>query len=295
MLLGEHAVLHGHPCLVAAIEKRIRVSLLPRTDGLVTITSSLGQYEGDRDDLPDHPSFRFIIGALRELPDSVPGGIDLSVQADMPPTIGFGTSAAVTAATIGALQMVTRGAWSMPGILEHAHRVIETVQGRGSGADAAASVYGGIVYYRTSKSGVEIVNGEAHPLTALYCGYKTPTAEAISRVEKKWKGREKELRDLYSRISNSVERGRSALSVRNPEQFGNFLNEGNELMAELGVSTPELEQCCGLLRSQSSITGAKISGSGLGDCVVGWGKSDTLDSKFEQYDMTVAPGGIRVE
>ena len=109
MLLGEHAVLHNHPSLVAAIDKRIQVSVLPRADGLITITSELGHYEGDRDDLPDHPSFRFVIGALRQLPDVAPGGLDISIEADMPPTIGFGTSAAVTVSTIGALQIVSRG------------------------------------------------------------------------------------------------------------------------------------------------------------------------------------------
>ena len=294
MLLGEHAVLHGHPCLVAAIDRRVRVSIAPRNDGMVTIASALGDYEGDRDDLPDHPSFRFAIGALRHIPDALPGGLDALIEADMPPTIGFGTSAAVTAAMVAALYTSTHGRLSLPEIFTHARSVIQQVQGRGSGADAAASVMGGIVHYQMGHD-PGVINKDIHPITALYCGYKTPTPAVIERVTNAWAGRDESRDRIYDAMSDTVESARTALTASNAPAFGNALNRGQELMAELGVSTPELDQCVELLRGQPAISGAKISGSGLGDCAVGWGKAKPSFSSFEQFDIVTSREGIRIE
>jgi len=295
MLLGEHAVLHGHPCLVAAIEKRIRLSIIPRNDGLVTITSSLGEYEGDRDDLPDHPSFRFVIAALHQQARALPGGCDVSIQADMPATIGFGTSAAVTVAMTGALHLAEKGSWLLPDILRDARTVIQHVQGRGSGADAAASVFGGVVHYCKNDDQAETIPTGPKPITALYCGYKTPTPEVIARVEQAWSGKGAELERLYARIGETTRLGRAALLNQDDKRFGQILNEGHTFMQQLGVSTRELDQCAEQLRSVKSIAGAKISGSGMGDCVIGWGRAETEATSFDLYHLMTAPEGIRIE
>lgn len=295
MLLGEHAVLDDRPCVVAAIEKRIRVSIIPRNDGLVTITSSLGEYEGDRDDLPDHPSFRFVIAALRHQARVLPGGCDASILADMPPTIGFGTSAAVTVAMTGALHMADKGSWSLSDVLRDARTVIQRVQGRGSGADVAASVFGGVVHYRMNDDHAEIIQTDSKPLTALYCGYKTPTPEVIARVDLAWSGKIAERDQLYTRIGETAGLGRAALLEHDDNRFGQILNAGHTLMQQLGVSTRELDQCAEQLRSVKSITGAKISGSGMGDCVIGWGSMEAEAAPFDQYHVMTAPEGIRIE
>jgi len=295
MLLGEHAVLHEHPCLVAAIDERIRLSIIPRNDGLVTITSSLGDYEGDRDDLPDHPSFRFVIGALNQQSRALPGGCDATILADMPATIGFGTSAAVTVAMIGALHLAVSGSWSLPDVLRDARTVIQRVQGRGSGADAAASVFGGVVYYGMNDDQTEVIQSEPKSLSALYCGYKTPTAEVIAHVDAVWKGKEDERDQLFDRMGDLTKRGRTALLNQDDKLFGKILNEGQLLMQQLGVSTKELEQCAVRLYQDKNIAGAKISGSGMGDCVVGWGRAETEVSPFEMYHLTTAAEGIRLE
>ena len=66
MLLGEHAVLHGHPCLVCAINRCITVRLFPSEEDEVSIISDLGTYRSPLNQLVDHPSFRFILQAVRQ-------------------------------------------------------------------------------------------------------------------------------------------------------------------------------------------------------------------------------------
>lgn len=295
MLLGEHAVLHGFPALVAAINRRVRVSVIPRNDGLVTITSALGEYEGDRSDLPDHPSFRFALGALRHLPQALPAGLDIAINADMPATIGFGTSAAVTSAMIAVLQVASQNSYSRESVLSDSRAVIQQVQGRGSGADAAASIYGGIIQYLMNDGDVKVISRQPYPVTALYCGYKTLTADVINNVNERWSEKTEELLQIYSQMGALVERGATMLKSNDHTAFGLILNEAHALLQSLGVSTPELEECVTALRGVSGITGAKISGSGLGDCAIGWGRTPESCSRFEQFDSVTDQEGIRLE
>jgi len=295
MLLGEHAVLFGFPCLVAAINRRVRVSIIPRNDGMVTIASALGDYEGDREDLPDHASFRFALGALRHIPLAMPGGLDIAIHADMSSTIGFGTSAAVTAAMVGALHVSSMGNLSKESILQDSRAVIQRVQGRGSGADVAASIYGGVVHYRMSDQAARVIYQQPQPVTALYSGYKTPTPEVIARVAEKWAGRSDNVMMLYKKIGDLVELGEATLRDGKHVEFGAIINQSHELMRELGVSTPELEECVAALRGVPGISGAKISGSGLGDCAIGWGEANGSCSRFEQFDTVIEQEGIRLE
>jgi mevalonate kinase len=287
MLLGEHAVLHGYPCLVAAIDRRVRVELTPRRDGELTIQSALGFLSARRDAHPENPSFRFVLGALRHLPAAYADGLDIHISADMPPTIGFGTSAAVTVAMVAALT----GSSDKSFILQNARAIIQNVQGRGSGADVAASTYGGVVHYRMNDTAATVISTSPHPVTAIYCGYKTPTPEVIARVDALWKDKPAERDALYTRMGELAAGGIA-------EGFVQRLIEGQSLMQQLGVSTPELDQCVELLRNDPGIGGAKISGSGLGDCAIGWGdiRQDVrLPDSFEIYRLKIDPSGVRFE
>jgi mevalonate kinase len=49
------------------------------------------------------------------------------------------------------------------------------------------------------------------------------------------------------------------------------MNEQQDWMDQLGVNTPALENIIMGLNTEPKILGAKISGSGLGDCVVALG------------------------
>src|SRR5437762_2389846 len=64
MLLGEYAVLQGKHAVVCAIDKRMTVSLSPRQDTQICLTSSLGQFETDLAKLQITPPFQFVLAAL---------------------------------------------------------------------------------------------------------------------------------------------------------------------------------------------------------------------------------------
>jgi mevalonate kinase len=61
-------------------------------------------------------------------------------------------------------------------------------------------------------------------------------------------------------------------------QVGEIMKVQQGLMSALGVSMPILHNLVDTLCQQPTIWGAKISGSGMGDCVVGLGETDTMEA-----------------
>ena len=291
MLLGEHAVLHGHRAMVCAINRRITVQLFQTLEKSVRIVSALGDYDAPLDDLVDHSSFRFVLQAIRQHLDRLPSGFELRIDSEFSADIGFGSSAAVTAATHAALMCWINGkAPVREALFFQCLETVHAVQGRGSGADLAASVFGGCVGYSTSPDfqPLEV----SVPLTAVYCGYKTPTPDVIEKVEQLRAVAPEKYERIYSDIDASV--GEAVSNLRKPDflAFGKTLNHNQQLMDEMGVNTPELQEIVSALQADPNIFGAKISGSGLGDCAIGIGHADLPDLNYPVHHLEITPIGF---
>ena len=110
MLYGEHAVVYGVPCVVTAVDLRVRVSVALRRDDRVTIrTPMLAESFTIRTDevmcgAPVPPAVHFVVAALRACwQTTAPCGLDLHTRADFSHSYGLGSSSAVTVATVKAL------------------------------------------------------------------------------------------------------------------------------------------------------------------------------------------------
>ncbi len=291
MLLGEHAVLHGRRALVCAINRRITVRLRPLDDDRVRIESSLGSYEGTLQFLVDHPSFRFVLQAIRQHLDRIPSGFELRIDSEFSADIGFGSSAAVTVATHAAILNWLLGNPLDPlTLFDQSLQTVHEVQGRGSGADVAASVFGGIVGYSTSPS-FEPVNVTV-PLTAVYCGYKMPTPEVIRSVEQLRAINPDKYERIFDEMDASAIKAVECLRRHDLPGFGDILNRNQQLMDEMGVNTPELQEIVNALQADPDVFGAKISGSGLGDCAVGLGYAVLNDLDYPVHHLDITPTGV---
>ena len=290
MLLGEHAVLHGKRALVCAINRRITVRLFPAENDSVEILSELGNYQSPLADLAEHASLKFVLQTIRQHRENLPSGFRLKIDSEFSADIGFGSSAAVTVATHAALmRWTTNQAPKNKELFSQSLETVHAVQGRGSGADLAATVFGGCVGYSTAPEfqPLEI----STPLTAVYCGYKTPTPEVIRRVEK-LRAKDPEKYDrIYSRIDTSVGDAVSSLRNNDFQAFGKLLNRNQQWMDEMGVNTPELQEIVAALQADPNISGAKISGSGMGDCAVGIGHADLTELGYPVHHLEITPSG----
>ena len=295
MLMGEHAVLRGHPAIVCAINKRMKVELTPRADKTLLLHSALGEHETTLDELAPHESFRFVLGAIRACKEGMTRGFELDIRSEMSHQMGLGSSAAVTVATLAALAGA-QGTTPEPGcLLECGTKIIRKVQGGvGSGADVAASAYGGCLRYFAEAQ--DVVKLPVSPqLTVLYSGSKTPTPEVIARVEENRQKQPEVHDELDALIGDTVRRAFAAAARGDWETMGGLMNINQGLMDSLGVNTAKLAELVYALREDPNIQGSKISGSGLGDCVVGLGKAMRRDWGVPSLAVKVDPVGATVE
>ena len=307
MLLGEHAVLHGRRALVCAIDQRMTVEVFPfdgaqdrqKVEKVLRIDSDLGTYESPLDQLEDHPDFRFVLDAVRQYP--LEQGIELKITSDFASDIGFGSSAAVTVATHAALMNFPRSRTSATkdcraggetplfnkmDLFKRCLATVHRVQGRGSGSDLAASVFGGVVAYRAEPLEIHPI-AESFPLTAVYSGSKMKTADVIRYLEEKRALNPEYFEKIFDRMDASV-----GEVIEDFPMLGKNLILNQKLMEEMGLCNAALAEIISIF--QTLETPAKISGSGLGDCAIGLGNVPNIGN-YKKYALRVTTQGVRAE
>jgi len=287
MLLGEYAVLSGKHALVCAVDKRITVTLTPREDERIEIQSALlGTYSTELSQLKIEKPFQYVLGALKHYQAKLKRGCDMVIESDFSDQVGLGSSAAVTVATLAAL-VSWIGIRMLPiDLVRQGRNIIRAVQGMGSGADVAASVYGGMVGYQAQPLLAEKFS-VAYPITVLFSGSKTPTPEAVSKVHEYFSAYPNIFRELTNSIGQCALDGMLCVRRGEWEKLGHIMNMQQGLMEALGVSTPLMREMIDHLRQQSGVRGAKISGSGLGDCIIGLGETPTTYTYTDRQRIPV--------
>jgi mevalonate kinase len=267
MLFGEHAVLRGKLAIACAINQRIKVSLSQREDTLITISSNLGTHTTTIQALAPSPHFRFVMQALMNN-RPLPCGCDIVIESQFSHLIGFGSSAAVTVALQGALSLWLHPNDTKEALFHKALKTVRDVQGIASGADVAASLFGSCIAYRMEPLSIELF-GWSLPLTAVYSGSKMPTIQVIEYVRKL----EAKNPLLYAKLFDLMD-SVSIEATKKSTELGPLFCIQQGLMEALGVSNTTLSNIVYTLREQPGILGSKISGSGLGDCVIGLGRAE---------------------
>ncbi|MBE0494429.1 MAG: GHMP kinase [Thiomicrospira sp.] len=276
MLMGEHSVVYGQPALVASLTPRIQIEWTPRDDRQLDIISELAHFTTQLDQIKDHPKLRFVLAALKAFAPKLAQGWTLRIHSEFPDDWGLGSSAAVLAACLVGLENICQLKLSDWARFELGHRCILDVQGRGSGADLAASLTGGLVFFDPSRQCIQPIPVSLD-LCLIYSGYKTPTSQVLAQVAKAWADRPEELQALYQKMGDTTRSAYQILTKTHSADdpaFYQQVTHYQQLMTQLGVSDPTLDNIVDQLRT--CLPAAKISGSGLGDCVIGFGHIKAL-------------------
>jgi mevalonate kinase len=241
MLMGEYAVLHGKHALVCAVDKRMTVTLAPRLDKKITISSALGEMVTDISLLNIEPPFQFVLATLKKFQKKMFTGCDITIASEFSDKIGFASSAAVTTALLAALAAWLNVSLTKIDMVRIARTIVRQVQGLGSGADVAACVFGGIVAYRAQPLSIEKLPYH-YPLTVIYSGSKTPTVEAIAHVNHFFATQPQLFKQICQLLNACSLQGKKAILNQDWSELGKIMNIQQGLMEALNVSTPKLNQ-----------------------------------------------------
>jgi len=284
MLFGEHAVLSGKHALVCAINRRITVKLALRSDRKFTLNSAeFGSLTCSLDDFPINVPYQFVLAAIELKRAELVTGFDLDIESELTANHGLGSSAAVTVAVLAVLNTWLNGKrLDRMQLFRDAKSVVHKVQGMGSGADIAASIFGGVVAYQMDPITIERI-ADKLPLVVIYSGSKMPTVEVINKVESLRLNFPNIFSHLYAASDQCTIAAIEAIKNKDWFQVGELMDLHQGIQDAIGTSNSVLSQIIFALRKYSRVYGAKISGSGLGDCVIGMG--DIPPNTFPEHAL----------
>ena len=284
-LLGEYAVLDGCPAVVAAVGGYVEVSIqIAGPPGTVSIQApphAPATTFSPGEPLPLCGPLRFALAAIRAtMPFRRPGiRLDISSRLSGPDgtTLGLGSSAAVTVAVVagmtaagGADPAVPMWRKSVLTLALGAHRAAQ--DGLGSGADVAASVYGGVIRFAPGNGSLPTVTPLTLPSdTILLAGWtgEPASTQGLVRHYRAAAARAPAVQHAFAKTSRAcVDRFVQGLSDRSlpldPVTANGDALESLGRQLDLPLMTNPLHRLVTVAREHGA--GAKVSGAGGGDC-----------------------------
>jgi len=264
ILFGEHAVVFGEPALCTAINLRTEVFARSHTEWLADGASL------------DEAKYRYVRTAVRHTWTN--GPLWFEIRSMIPAGAGLGSSAAVTVATLGALQDL-KGSFDPPGIAREAFAVEHEVQGRASPIDTSTATAGGGVFVRPEE-GDDLLWTIARD-TRRWClhrcslpdltfvigntGISAATGPLVAGVKERVDTSPKAAA-MIREIGHITMDGIAALQRKDFVAAGQLMNRDHELLNALGVGHPVLERL--VVAARKSSYGAKLTGAGGGGSMV---------------------------
>jgi mevalonate kinase len=240
-LFGEHAVVYGKPGIAMAIKPRV----------FVTVRNTKR---------PQRAKSPYIDGCFEAM--GVLGSVYINSQ--IPSSSGLGSSAAVTVATLSAINDEFSLHKTREDIADMAFEIEKKVQkGRASPTDTTVSIYGGIVLItggsrrRLPPQNMHLVIGDS-----LVSHSTAKMVEQVGELKKKHPGIVDPILDAIQGVSMSA-----IHHLNNPKELGRYMDMNHALLEALGVGHPQLSKIVLVARAQGAF-GAKITGAGGGGCMV---------------------------
>ncbi len=299
MLMGEHAIVYNRPCLVTAVDQRIRAEVellnIPEFQLEATDVNVIG-YRKPLDQLGIEvipKGAQFVEHAIKNMVDQygLKTGFRVTTTSEFSSEFGFGSSSAATVCTIRAISELLALGLNQKEIFDISYKTILDVQKKGSGFDIAAAIYGGTLYYETAGKVIEPLDINNLSLIVGYSGIKADTVSIINQVAETAQKYPEVIDAIYSNIEKLVLLGKTALLLGDWYSFGELMNINQGYLNALGVSNRKLEVMIYSAR-EAGAYGAKLSGAGGGDCMIALGSSDSTQAIKENINQV---GGIILE
>lgn len=275
MLLGEHAVVYDRPCIVTSIDQRMFVTIEKTNDDSLLLNApdvNVKNYkkpmaEIGTGDIPN--GAKFIEIAVKNFKENYPfkGGLKIITKSQFSAQFGFGSSSASTVCVTQALSKLFTAKLENNQLFDLSYKTILEIQGKGSGFDVAAAIFGGTLYFVTAGKVIKPLKIKNLPLVIGYSGIKADTADLINKVREKANKYPQIFKIIYDQIAELVNLAKIAILKQDWKTLGELIDLNQGFLDTLGVSIRNLEEMIYEARSNGAY-GAKLSGAGGGDCMI---------------------------
>jgi len=325
-LIGEHAVVYGEPAIIAAIDKRCFVDATKNADLIVRTPEAESIY--DINDVTyfvnelrnlwhkcaDKKDFSEIFKIMKEDPFNVvkaavgevlmnlniDTGAEIEIKSDIPVGMGLGSSAAFSVAIVKAVSDLYDKGIINEEVNGIAYSIEKYMHGTPSGGDNSTCCYGGLVWFQKTMQGNVIKSLDIPRLENFFLVYigkpEKTTGELVQQV--------RDLKEDYRQpriadIGRATHEMLDALNRKDKEKMKECINRVQKNLAEISVSTKDIDDVCKAVRSIGGA--AKLCGAGGGGTVLCY-HEDKLklfqsisDLGFPVKETVLGDEGVRVE
>ena len=278
ILLGEHAVVYGHPAIAIALDMR-SYCIIEEIDNENSVQFRIPDQDvnlninitKDMDsEFPiQYKQFYEAMKALSEKHGISFKKIRFHLQSDLWTGSGLGSSASISIAFIQAIDRWFNLNLSSEEINAFGFLMEKRVHGTPSGIDNAICSEGGAILFQ--KNSWEKIVLSKFPILVTYSGESHNTRSVIENLRKK----KYRLEEDFEKIRRIVEEGVHVLKATKYERLGELCTENQEILAGLGLSTPRIDQIITISKNNGAY-GAKLTGAGAGGSVITLGDYKNL-------------------
>ncbi len=285
ILFGEHAVVHGQPALAAALPDALRLEAERLDDPRAPLTLDIPAWSLSLQLVPEleHPVARACADVLAHC-DGPLQGWAIRGDASIPAGAGLGSSAALTVA----LAKLALGPDAAVEEIVEASMVGEQVfHGTPSGIDSQVAARGGVLRFVRGAAPVQVALPRPVTLLVVPSGHARSTAAEVAKVHLALERWPTLARPMIEVLGRTTELGERALLEGDVARLGQLADIAHGVLAGLGVSSPILDELCGVARAAGA-AGAKLTGAGGGGCMLAWPAGDptALVAAFEARGLS---------
>lgn len=291
-LIGEYSVLYGEPAIIAAIDKRCYIEA-EKSDKVIitsrelekTFTFQLQEIQDFTaeltklwDECYTKKDFSKLFSKMNEnlLVNHVKiavgktlerlgikAGISFEIKSDIPIGAGVGSGAALAVAIVNAVSDLYGKKLTLEEVNGIAFEIEKFAHGTPSGGDNSACCYGGLIWFQKTSAIKSLKEEIPYKLENFVLVNTTKTKKATGELVQLVKNLDESFRNgRIEKISKLTYEMREVLKNKNFIRMRDIINEVHKNLAELGVSTIELDELAFAVREIGGA--AKLCGAGGG-------------------------------
>ncbi len=326
-IIGEHAVVYGHPAIIAAVGKRCYVTA-DKYDNVKINSREIGEREFSIEELKifalelrnkwnecnekkdfsplfsllKQDSFNNVKAVVGEAMNvmGINDGCSIEIKSDIPIGSGLGSSSALAVATAGALNELYDKKLTREEINNIAFRAEQYAHGTPSGGDNTTCCYGGLVWFQKAQPKNIIIPLNYDKLEGFVFAYtKKPEKTTGELVQLVRNYDENERNKRMNEIGNMTKEMKEVLKNKDYKKMKAIINRTNDILTSFGLSIEETDKIYNAIREIDG--SAKMCGACYGGVMLTWHEQpekliETIDRLgFTPFQTDLGVEGLRNE